>query len=275
MPVIYFGMKKTNAKILIFDIETMASVAWTWAENMYETGLVEIIKPGLVIGYSAEWFETGEIKTRMWSDYEGYKPYRNLGSYISSPPTDDKAIVKDIWELLNQASIIVVQNGQAFDLRYMNSRFVYYGLAPVNPYQIVDTKKAYKKYLRLPSYSLDNISEYYGLGHKKEHEGWPLWKKCILGDKTAIRKMKQYNRHDVVLTKEIYLKIRPFIKEHPNMNLIMGTELRCRNCGGKNLGKEGKRYTLAGAKQQFSCKDCGAWGTVPLDKDDIIKGKIR
>lgn len=264
-----------KAKILIFDIETMALVAWTWADNMYETGLVEIIKPGLVLGYSAEWLESGEVKTRMWSDYEGYKPYHTLGAYIVAPPNEDRAIVKDIWELLNQADIIVVQNGQAFDLRYMNSRFVYYGLPPLKPVEVVDTKRAYKKYLRLPSYSLDNISEYYGLGRKKEHEGWPLWKKCILGDPQAIKKMKLYNRHDVVLTKEIYLKIRPLIREHPNLNLILGTELRCRNCGSKNLRREGTKHRLSGISQKFACKDCGAWGSVPLDKNEIIKGKIR
>lgn len=266
---------KINPKILIFDIETMASVAWTWAENMYETGLIEIIKPGLVIGYSAEWLGTKEVKTKTWSDYQEYTPYKTLGAYIISPPNDDKAIVRDIWELLNEANMVIVQNGQAFDLRYINSRFVYYGLAPLKPNQVVDTKKAFKKYLKLPSYSLDNISEYYGLGRKKEHEGWGLWKRVILGNTKAIRKMKQYNRHDVVLTKEIYLKIRPFIKEHPNMNLIMGTELRCRNCGSKDLMRQGKRYNLRGESQQFSCKECGAWLSVPLDKDEVIKGKIR
>jgi hypothetical protein len=44
-----------------------------------------------------------------------------------------------------------------------------------NPPSIVEAKK----YLRLPSYSLDDMGDYLGLGRKMHHDGFELWKKCM------------------------------------------------------------------------------------------------
>lgn len=256
------GPKIKQPRTLTLDVEVSPLIAYSWGPT-WETNLIEVIEQGQIISYSAKWLD-GKHITKGLIDYKGYKP----------GIVDDKEIIKDIWSLLNEASVLVVQNGRAFDVKYINSRFLFHKMPPPKPYDVVDTKNEAKKYLRLPSYSLDSMCDYYGIGKKEEHEGFPLWKKCMAGDRRAWKKMKSYNAHDVVLTEHFYLKLRPFMKTHPNYNLLMGTELRCRVCGNKDLMKQGRRATLGGIRQQFTCRKCNAWSSAPL-KDEIVKGIIR
>ena len=50
--------------------------------------------------------------------------------------------------------------------------------------------------------------------------------------------MLKYNKRDVTLLEEVYLRIRPWIKGHPNCaNYIDSKVPICSNCGSKNLTK--------------------------------------
>jgi len=82
----------------------------------------------------------------------------------------------------------------------------------------------------------------------------------VAGDTKALREMMKYNRQDVVATEELYLKIRPWIKSHPNCALYMESpdSSVCANCGSANLKHNGKYYTPAGRFLAFRCLDCGA-----------------
>ena len=77
----------------------------------------------------------------------------------------------------------------------------------------------------------------------------------------ALEYMAKYNKRDVAILEEVYLRMRPWIKGHPNIgNLISSTEPACSTCGSHNLEKiDGEYYyTSIGKYELFKCKTCGA-----------------
>ena len=113
------------------------------------------------------------------------------------------------------------------------------------------------------------MAQYLGVGKKINTGGFQLWLDCAVHDKPeAWRKMARYNRHDVKLLEEVYYKFRPYITNHPNLNLINRVVDNCPNCGGV-LQKRGFRVTRVGRYQRFQCQSCAAWSSKSL------KGIVR
>lgn len=234
-------------------METSPIQAFTWGPK-WETNLIEVIEQSRILSYSAKWLG-GKHITKGWPDYKGYK----------KGVLNDKEIVKDIWELLNEADVVVAQNGKSFDIKVITTRFIYYGLAPTSPYKVIDPKIEAKRYLRLASNSLDDICDYFGIGRKMEHEGFGLWKKCMAGDKSAWKRMLRYNRHDVILMEQVYLLIRPYMKTHPNLGMYTDKTV-CPKCGSSKGFKRGGFYSNSTTKYQiFRCKDCRGWTRTTLN----------
>lgn len=245
-------------KILVFDLETSPITAYSWGP-MWETNLIEIREQSLILSYSAKWIK-GKHQTKGWPDYKYKKGKLN-----------DKEIVKDIWKLFDEADVIILQNGKAFDIKTCNSRFLFHDLPPPSPYRVIDTKTEAKKYIRLPSYSLDNMCDYFGIGRKSEHEGFPLWKKCMVGDLKAWKRMLKYNKHDVIITEQLYLKLRPYMKTHPNVGNYKGERV-CPKCGSKSIQLRGFVCNATTRYRQAYCKTCGGWMRFSenLQKDKVL-----
>jgi hypothetical protein len=87
-----------------------------------------------------------------------------------------------------------------------------------------------------------------------------LWKRCLEGDKEALQYMLKYNMKDVDILEEVYLKLRPWIKNHPNMGNLSGQSMVCSNCASSDLELlEGQYYfTSVGKYPLYKCKKCGA-----------------
>lgn len=238
--------ENNEAKILTIDIETSPNIGSFWGQK-WETSIIEILEPGQIIGYSAKWLKGKQI-TRGLDDFKGYKPNK----------INDKSIVKEIHKLLDMADIVVGQNSTAFDVKYMNQRFLIHNLTPPSPYKQVDTKIEAKKIMRLPSNRLDDMGSYFNIGRKIEHDGYDLWKKCIAGDKNAWKTMKAYNAQDARLTEQLYLKLRPFMKNHPNVTLYSEREA-CTKCDSDHVQKRGHYTLVSGIYQRYQCMDCGSW----------------
>lgn len=249
-------MTDTKPKILFIDLETTPIEAYTWGPK-WETNLIEFTEHSRILSYSAKWLDGVHI-TKGWLDYKGYKP----------GALDDKAIVMDLWSLLDKADIVVAQNGNSFDLKIMNARFAFHKLTPPSPYKSLDTKLEARKYLRLPSNSLDDICDYFGIGRKLHHEGFPLWKACMAGDKAAWGRMKKYNKWDVVLLEKVYLLLLPWMKNHPNVGMYIG-KLVCPKCGSGKMQSRGVSVNQTTSYKRVQCQDCGGWSRGPSIKRDI------
>jgi len=233
-------------RILTIDIENTPLIGYSWKK--WDTNLIEIIDQSKILSYSVKWLK-GKQTTKGLPDYKGYKK----GSL------DDEALIRDVYDFIDEADIIVGQNSINFDMKKLNARFLHYGLPPPSPYKQVDTLREARKLMNLPSYKLDELGDYLGLGNKLKHEGFALWTKCMTGDEKAWKKMLRYNAQDVRLTEKLYLRLRPYMKTHPNVGEHMEACV-CPKCGGEDLQMRGYARTTANVYHRFQCNGCGGWG---------------
>jgi hypothetical protein len=113
---------------------------------------------------------------------------------------------------------------------------------------------------------LNDIGGFFGVGNKMEHSGSSMWKRCMEGDPGAWKEMKKYNAKDVTLLERIYLKMRPYITNHPNLALLIGHLTACPNCYSDNVHRKGYWTTRVMKSERYQCADCGAWSHRPLSK---------
>lgn len=234
-------------KILFIDLETTPIQAYTWGPK-WECSITEFIEHTRILSYSAKYLD-GSYITKGWPDYKGYK----------KGVLDDKLITQDIWKLLDEVDVALAHCGNAHDFKIINARFMYYKLQPPTPYKVLDTRTIARKYLKLPSYSLDDICDYFGLGRKLSNTGFKLWKSCIDGDKKAWNLMKKYNKQDVALLEKVYLTLRPWIQNHPNIGMFYNSGLKCPKCGSEKLQSRGFAINQTTKYRRAQCLNCAGW----------------
>jgi uncharacterized protein YprB with RNaseH-like and TPR domain len=242
----------SQAKVLVFDIETAPMLAYVFDLRDQNIGLNQIYTDWHVLAWSAKWLGDPADKI-MYRDQRGYK----LG--------DDKAILKDLWKLLNEADIVITQNGKHFDSPKLNARFIVHGMPPPKPYTHLDTYQILRSVAKFTSNKLEYITNllctrYKKLSHKK-FPGFTLWAECMKGNKQAWEEMKKYNIHDVLATEEFYMKIRAWTPSHmANVFHITDKAVRCSTCGATGKMYLGKpKRAKSGLYQQYSCRTCGSW----------------
>jgi hypothetical protein len=230
-------------KTVIFDIETSPNLGYVWGK--WEQNVIENVKDWRVLSFSYK--VLGENKTYAYGlcDFPGYKKDKD----------DDTKLVKKLHEVLSDADVVVAHNGDEFDIKKANARFLAAGLTPPTPYKSIDTKKVAKKYFKFDSNKLDELGRYLGIGRKLQTGGFDLWKGCMYGDMKAWTLMKKYNKQDVDLLEKVYLRLRPWITNFPTFE----NRGVCRNCGSTRLQSRGHRYTISNKIQRLQCSGCGAW----------------
>jgi DNA polymerase elongation subunit (family B) len=239
---------KSPAKILIFDIETAPLRSYTWGVWKQNVAPSQMLSDWFMITWAAKWLFEDEVMSDKLTKEE------ILGE-------DDKRITKSIWELINKADIVVAHNANNFDVKHLNTRFLLNDLEPPMPFQVIDTLEHVRKRFAFKSNRLDYINDKLGIGRKLKTE-FELWAKCMAGDEEAIREMEEYNIQDVAILEETYLKIRPWIRSHPNIGLFIEDDVdTCPNCGGTHLIWGGTPYaTSANRYEAFRCGECGSIG---------------
>lgn len=247
-------LKSKKPKILLFDIETAPNLAWVW--GVWEQNAIDLKGDWYILSFAAKWLDDSKVIVRGLCDYHGYKKHLE----------DDKQLVKELWDLFNEADIVIGHNGDEFDIKKCNTRFLIHGFGPPAPVRSIDTKKVAKKYFRFDSNKLDELGRQLGLGRKMHHEGFELWKGCMAGDKRSWSKMLAYNKQDVILLESVYLKLRSWMQNHPNLNMFNDTMDGCPNCGSHHVHRRGVRRNKTTAQQRFQCQDCGAWSSGPTIK---------
>lgn len=239
------ALGKNLPRVLIFDIETapLKAFIWKlWKENVY---IDQVISNWFCIAWSAKWLYSSTTMGEVLTKEEVLKE-------------DDTRIVKDLWKLINAADIVIAHNGDKFDIPRINSRFIIHGLPPTKPYYSIDTCKVAKKQFGFSSNKLDALAGYFNIPHKLDTD-FSLWKSCLEGDEKALAYMLKYNKKDVEILEEVYLKLRPWIKAHPNIGNLGGIKDACASCGSTNLVEEdGYYYTSVNKYPIYRCLDCGA-----------------
>lgn len=249
----------TGAKILVLDIETAPIRAYVWGIWNQNVAINQIESDWFCLTWAAKWLFDKKVYSAAVTPEEAVKQ-------------DDKRIIKQLWALLNEADLVIAHNGNDFDLPKVNTKFLMYGLEPPLPYQTIDTLKHIRRQFGFTSNKLDYVNQLLNLPRKMEHEGFPLWEGCYKGDEKKIKKMLAYNIADVKILEDTYLRIRAWIKPHPNLGLFILDEKtsHCPSCGSSDLKDEGNHYhTTANVYTVYRCNNCKATSRKRLSSIDI------
>ena len=234
-------------KILLLDIETSPNTAHVWGLWQQNVGINQLLESSHVMCWAAKWY--GEKTIHFGKD------------------------LKKIYNMINEADVVVHYNGKKFDMPTLNKEFLLHGWTPPAPYKQIDLLRVVRSQFRFPSNKLDYVAQRLGLGKKVAHEGHELWIKCMAGDAAAWKRMEKYNKQDVVLLEKVYNRLLPWIKSHPNHNLYGDSQHSCPTCGNDKLQRRGFSHTITGVAQRFQCTGCGSWSqSVKTVRDTEVKG---
>lgn len=231
------------------DIETAPILGYVWGLWDNNVALNQIKSDWHILAWAAKWL--GDPPNKII--YQDQRKAKNI--------ENDKELLKGIWKLMDEADIIITQNGKAFDEKKLNARFILNGFKPPSSYKHVDTKLIASKKFGFTSNKLEYMSDklctkYKKLKHKK-FPGFELWTECLKGNIQAWNEMEVYNKHDVLSLEELYNKFQPW-DNSINYNLYTDTESTICSCGSTSFSKNGRCFTSKGSYQRYTCKDCGA-----------------
>lgn len=237
-------------KTLLLDIETSPNLAYVWGIWEQNVNVNHMVSSSTTLCWAAKWLGDKRVK------------------FDSVHQSTERQMLKGIHALLDEADSVVHYNGKKFDVPTLNKEFLLNGMKPPSPYKQVDMLLQARGAFRFQSNKLDYVAQQLGLGRKTSHEGFELWVKCMAGDKAAWRRMKKYNMNDVVLLEKVYLRMLPWISNHPNHSAHSGS-VKCPKCGGAGgnlMQRRGPARNASGTYQRFQCQ-CGAWARGPVTKD--------
>ena len=241
--------KPKGAKVLIFDIETAPMLGYVWGLWENNVGLNQVFKDWHVLSWSAKWLGDAPSKV-MYSDQRNVKNIE-----------DDSKLLSGIWKLLDEADVVITQNGDSFDVKKLNARFILNGFRPPSSYRRIDTKKLAQKHFNFTSNKLEYMTDKLCVQYKKlKHtgfQGFDLWKECLAGNIKAWKEMEKYNKYDVLSLEELFTKLIPW-DNTVDFNLYHNDEENECKCGSTDFSKNGFYYTASGKFQKYKCKDCGS-----------------
>ncbi len=230
-------------KILVLDIETSPHTGFHWGLWQQNISINQLIDASSVLCWAAKW--VGEKKVHFASIME----------------SSHRKMIKDVHKLVDEADAVITYNGKRFDMPTLNREFLLQGLNPPSPYKDIDLLNTARGKFKFASNKLDYIAQELGIGQKTSHQGMPLWIECMSKNPKAWKLMKKYNCNDVVLTEQVYNKLKGWIQVHPNHN-IYSDGLVCMNCGSKKLHSRGTSRTLSKLYRRVQCQSCGKWGKI-------------
>jgi predicted RNA-binding Zn-ribbon protein involved in translation (DUF1610 family) len=236
----------SKPKILTLDIETAPLKVYNWSLWQDSTSVNMIHEEWEILAVCAKWLG----KKPMYRDRRG--------------ESGDGSLLMFIWGLLDEADIVITQNGKSFDIKKINARLIAEGFKPYSPIRQIDTKEVAHKHFGFTSNKLEwmgkNIAKVPKSDHKK-FPGFELWTECLKGNIAAWNEMKKYNIQDVVATEKLYLKMRPWIEGHPNLATYSAhsTHPECPKCGSATLQRRGSATTQTGVYPRLCCTACGGW----------------
>jgi hypothetical protein len=204
---------KDLPRVLFLDIETKPAKAYVWQQWENDVPLDMLIEDGAILSFCAKWAGDPESKV-IYMDQRGKE--KNL--------MNDKKLMQELWKLMDEATIIVGQNSNAFDLKKINARFIAHGLDAPSEYKKIDTMLLAKANFSFFSNKLAHLSSLLADVKKDSHKDFPgfsLWDQCLKGNIKAWNAMKLYNIRDVLATEQVFLKLAKYVKNNKNVASVL------------------------------------------------------
>lgn len=234
------AQEERKPKILVIDIETTPMLAWVWQPwqtNVYPN---QIKKDWEILCYGYKWLDDPVVHV------------------LTRIEMSEKDLVGTLWDLLNEADVVVAHNGDKFDIKRIQTKLLLYKYQRPHPFKTVDTLKQARRYFDFTHNKLDYLGRVLEGDGKLEHSGMELWLGCMRGESDAWAEMIGYNKQDVLELELIYKTLRGWDPSHPNLGHYFDSDApRCVSCGSEDLGEVEPVYTQVSAYPAFRCAECG------------------
>lgn len=241
----YWLMKpqiKFKQKVLLFDIETSPIIAYVWGTFKQNVSLSQIKQDWQIMMFAAKWLDSD--KTILSSQR----------SEIVQGGGTEEHVVHHMWELLDEADVVVAHNAKNFDVKKVNAKFLEYNMLPPSHYKVVDTLSIAKYNFGFTSNKLDYIATLLEEEGKNSTD-FNLWIRCMDGDMKAWKEMEQYCVQDVKVLEAVYNKLRAWDKKHPKIHF--DDKPMCNVCGNEELLYVQDAHTAASTFEVYQCSSCG------------------
>lgn len=238
---------KTGPRVLVLDIETAPILAHVWRLFKANVGLNMIDQDWYMLSFAAKWFDSDEII------YMDQRHAKNV--------EDDSDMLKVLWKLLDEADIVLHQNGKRFDIPKIRARMIFHNMKPFSGVKHIDTLEIAKRTFGFTSNKLEYMTDTLCSDTKKSKHtkfpGFELWKECLAGNIEAWQEMEDYNIGDIVSLQELYVKLAPWSDRLPNFSLYTDSDKFTCVCGGHEFEDAGYAYTEVSKFKQYKCTGCG------------------
>ena len=198
-----------SSKVMIYDIETSRTTAKVWWTGKQFVGHKQLQSEPAIISICYKWLGDEKVYTLTWDKNKC-----------------DKKMLKSFLKAYNTADMVIGQNNDKFDNRWVNARAMKHNLDVNTMVKSFDIMKQTKKLFRLPSYSMDYITKYIGVENKMQHEGIVMWDKIEEGTKSEqkeyLGKMVEYNIQDIICTEQMYTKLRKYMGHKVHFGVLNG-----------------------------------------------------
>jgi len=200
-------IESKEAKILFYDIETSWNEGWFWRPGR-KVSLThsQITKERAVICVSYKWAGEDEVYTLTWDKNQ-----------------DDKFLISQFIDVLNEADMIVAHNGNSFDLRWIRGRAAYHRIPMLPRYKQFDTMRVAMSKFNFNSYALAYIAKFFGIEDGKIQTRPQLWDDvCLYNDRNALIEMIEYCERDVEVLEKVYDVIKYYDNPHLHAGVLNG-----------------------------------------------------
>mgnify|MGYP003118760407 FL=1 len=184
-------------KIMVYDIETSRIEATVWWTGKQYINHKQLKTEPKIISVAWKWIGEDDVKHLTWDENHC-----------------DKTMLTAFLKEYNKASMVIGQNNNSFDNKWVNTRAAKHSLRVDRYVKSFDIYRMAKRYFRLPSFSMAYMANYFGLTLKQSHEGIHMWDMIEYGNKEEqkeyLAKMVDYNKGDIVTTEELYMTLKPY-----------------------------------------------------------------
>lgn len=231
-------------KRLFYDIETSFAEGYFWRPGYnQQIHASQILRHAQIICISWSWEHEEEVHHAHWG----------LNKQC------DKKLLKKFIKELNRADELISHNGKKFDIRWIRTRAIFHDIKDMRPvYNEIDTLTWAKKYLNMPSNSLANIANYYGLEAKLDSGGMDTWLGVVIRkDQESLDRMLEYCDGDIRTLKAVFHKLNKYCEPTYHYGVKSGGDRwQCPECGNVQINYRNQYVTKQGTVSHYlRCND--------------------